>query len=205
MLNETQKNILIRSVNVRLKNGENVIDIFKNYTKLTEDEKVEILNACSVEYTPTLDEVKTKKINDLSSICKQKIENGVTINIDGQDEHFTYEIESGDQGNIDDLFNLAITTGLSQPYHSSGGGCKLYTVEQISQLYIAVKMLKAKETTYYNQMKQYIDTLEDIETVKSINYGDELTGIYLENYNNMMEQSQSIVTALVSAYGKLKE
>lgn len=202
MLNEAQKNILIRSVNVRLKNGENVVDVFKNYTKLTEDEKVEILTACSVEYTPTLDEIKLKKINDLSSICKQKIEYGVVININNEDEHFTYGIESGDQGNIDDLFNLAITTGLSQPYHSSGGTCKLYTPEEISQLYIAVKMLKAKETTYFNQLKKYIEDCIDEETIKNISYGDELTGEYLETYNEMMEQSEAIVMALVSTYAK---
>lgn len=204
MLNEAQKNILIKSVNVRLKNGENVVDIFKNYTNLTENEKVEILSACSVEYTPTLDEVKTKKISDFSSICKQNIENGVTISIDDQDEHFTYGIESGDQGNIDDIFNLAVTTGLSQPYHSSNGNCKLYTVEQITELYIAVKYLKAKETTYFNQIKQYINDTDDKETIKAITYGQELTGKYLENYNSMMAQSQAIIESLVGKDGKFK-
>lgn len=204
MLNETQKSILIKSIKVRVERGENVIDIFKSYKNLTDDEKTEILALCELEYDPTLEEIKTRKINDFSSICKNNIENGVTIEIDGQDEHFAYSIESGDQGNIDDIFNLAITTGLSQPYHSSNGNCKLYTVEQISTLYIAVKYLKAKETTYFNQMKQYIQDCEDKETVKSITYGQELTGKYLENYNSMMAQSQAIIESLVGKDGKLK-
>lgn len=202
MLNDIQKNILIKSIKIRLNKEENVTDIFKNYKSLTEEEKTEILSECDIDYTPTLDEIKLRKINNFSLICKQNIENGVEIDIGDNKEHFTYGIENGDQGNIDDLFNLAITTKLSQPYHSSGGTCKLYTVEQISQLYIAVKMLKAKETTYFNQLKRYIEDCIDEEIVKNISYGDELTGEYLETYNEMMEQSESIVMALVSAYAK---
>lgn len=204
MLNETQKSILIKSIKVRVERGENVVDIFKSYKNLTDDEKTEILALCELEYDPTLEEIKVRKINDFSSICKNNIENGVTIKIDGEDEHFAYSIESGDQGNIDDIFNLAVTTGLSQPYHSSNGNCKLYTVEQITELYIAVKYLKAKETTYFNQIKQYINDTDDKETIKTITYGQELTGKYLENYNSMMAQSQAIIESLVGKDGKLK-
>lgn len=204
MLNETQKSILIKSIKVRVERGENVVDIFKSYKNLTDDEKTEILALCELEYDPTLEEIKVRKINDFSSICKNNIENGVTIKIDGEDEHFAYSIESGDQGNIDDIFNLAVTTGLSQPYHSSNGNCKLYTVEQITELYIAVKYLKAKETTYFNQIKQYINDTDDKETIKAMTYGQELTGKYLENYNSMMAQSQAIIESLVGKDGKLK-
>ena len=204
MLSDIQKSILIKSIKVRTERGENVAEIFKTYKNLTDEEKTEILAECEIEYDPTLEETKNRKISDFSSICKQNIENGVTISIDDQDEHFTYGIESGDQGNIDDIFNLAVTTGLSQPYHSSNGNCKLYTVEQITELYIAVKYLKAKETTYFNQIKQYINDTDDKETIKSITYGQKLTGKYLENYNNMMAQSQAIIESLVGKDGKLK-
>lgn len=204
MLSDVQKSILIKSIKVRTERGENVVEIFKTYKNLTDEEKTEILAECSIEYDPTLEETKNRKISDFSSICKQNIENGVTISIDDQDEHFTYGIESGDQGNIDDIFNLAVTTGLSQPYHSSNGNCKLYTVEQITELYIAVKYLKAKETTYFNQIKQYINDTDDKETIKAITYGQELTGKYLENYNSMMAQSQAIIESLVGKDGKLK-
>lgn len=204
MLSDVQKSILIKSIKVRTERGENVTEIFKTYKNLTDEEKTEILAECEIEYDPTLEETKNRKISDFSSICKQNIENGVTISIDDQDEHFTYGIESGDQGNIDDIFNLAVTTGLSQPYHSSNGNCKLYTVEQITELYIAVKYLKAKETTYFNQIKQYINDTDDKETIKAITYGQELTSKYLENYNSMMAQSQAIIESLVGKDGKLK-
>ena len=195
-MNDTQLSIICKAMSVRKARGENIVDILKTYKNLTDAEKQDVLSEFDMEYTQTLDEVKAEKINELSAICKKNIEAGVTIEIDGVDETFSYGIESGDQGNIDDIFSLAVSTGLSQPYHSNGGSCKLYTVAQITELYVACKMLKTKETTYFNQMKQYINTLEDTATIKAITYGDELTGVYLENYNAMMAQSQEIIQAL---------
>ena len=198
MLNSVQKDILYRSIEIRLKRGDNIVDIFKTYNNLTDAEKTEILAYYDLTYETTLEEVKARKIQEFSKICKANIEGGVTIQIDGVDETFSYGIESGDQGNIDDIFNLAISTGLPQPYHCNGGSCKLYTVQQISELYVACKVLKAKETTYFNQMKQYITDTNDKATVEAITYGQELTGAYLENYNAMMAQSQEIINALTA-------
>lgn len=199
MLNDIQKEILKKSARIRYDNGEDIVSIFKSYSNLTDDEKTEILADISVEYEQTLEEIKTNKINEFSKKCKENIEKGVTIKINDIDETFSYSIENGDQGNIDDIFNLAITTGLSQPYHCNGGNCKLYTVNQITELYVACKLLKTKETTYYNQIKQYIKDTNDKETIKSIYYGQELTGQYLENYNDMMVQSEAIIQALASS------
>lgn len=199
MLNDIQKEILKKSAKIRYDSGEDVVSIFKSYSNLTDDEKTEILANISVEYEQTLEEIKTKKINEFSKKCKENIEKGVTIKINDVDETFSYSIENGDQGNIDDIFSLAINTGLSQPYHCDGGNCKLYTVNQTTELYVACKMLKAKETTYFNQLKQYILDTNDKETVKTIYYGQELTGKYLENYNDMMVQSEAIIQALASS------
>lgn len=198
MLNSVQKDILYRSIEIRLKRGDNIVDIFKTYNNLTDAEKTEILAYYDLTYETTLEEVKARKIQEFSKTCKANIEGGVTIQIDGVDETFSYGIESGDQGNIDDIFNLAISTGLPQPYHCNGGSCKLYTVQQISELYVACKVLKAKETTYFNQIKQYITDTNDKATVEAITYGQELTGTYLENYNAMMAQSQEIINALTA-------
>lgn len=195
-MNGTQKSIIYKAMKIRQDNGENIVDILKGYKNLTDTEKSEILSEFGLEYTQSLEEIKAKKISELSDICKSKIEAGVTIKIDDVDETFSYGIESGDQGNIDDIFSLAVSTGLPQPYHCNGGSCKLYTVEQISELYVAVKMLKTKETTYFNQLKKYIEDCIDEEVVKNIEYGYELTGEYLDTYNSIMQQSQTIIEAL---------
>ena len=39
-------------------------------------------------------------------------------------------------------------------------------------------------------MRQYIDTLETIEEVNEVTFGDPLTGEYLETYNEMVSQAE---------------
>lgn len=146
-------------------------------------------------YIPTLEEVMDNKIYELSYICEQSIMNGVDVEIDGKTEHFSYNEK--DQANIDDLTNSAKETMMDQPYHADNGSCKLYTPEQIITIYIAEKMNKTHHTTYFNQMKMYIKTLEDKDVISAINYGDELTGQYLDTYNLMMVQAKKIVNKMI--------
>lgn len=146
-------------------------------------------------YEPTLEEVMNDKIYQLNNICEQSIMNGVNVEINGETEHFSYNEK--DQANIDDLTNSAKETMMDQPYHADSGSCKLYTPEQIITIYIAEKMNKTHHTTYFNQMKMYIKTLEDKDIIAAINYGDELTGQYLDTYNLMMTQAKKIVNKMI--------
>lgn len=147
------------------------------------------------EYKPTLEEVKLQKINELNTICNQMIVNGIDIEFNGQTEHFTYKIE--DQNNIKNAFDLARLTGLDIPYHQNEGSCKLYTAEQIINLYISEQTNLTHHQTYFNQMKMYINTLEEKDVVKAIQYGDELTGTYLEAYNAVMQQASVVINTLL--------
>lgn len=146
-------------------------------------------------YVPTLEEVINNKIYELNYICRQSILNGVDVEIDGEIEHFSYNED--DQANIDDLTNSAKETMMDQPYHADDGNCKLYTAEQIITIYIAEKMNKTHHTTYFNQMKMYIKTLRDKDVISAINYGDALTGQYLDTYNLMMAQAKKIVNKMI--------
>ena len=140
------------------------------------------------EYIPTIDEIRNMKISSLSHICNQQIVNGVDIDIDGSVEHFSYAEE--DQTNIKELFDLAVQTNTPLFYHSDGNSCKLYTVTQIVELYTMSAMNKMHHITYFNQLKMYINTLDDFETIRNIEYGWELTGEYLDTYNAAMEQAK---------------
>ena len=143
----------------------------------------------------TLDEVINKKISEFSSICNIMILNGVDVEINGEIEHFSYTDE--DQANIDDLASAAKTTKMEQAYHADGASCKLYTAEQMINIYMSEKMNKAHHTTYFNQMKMYILTLDDINLITNINYGDALTGQYLDTYNLMMSQTKKVANAMI--------
>lgn len=207
MLTSAQKNLMQRAISLKIKREEDVVNWLQSMKNITENEIEELLSHFDIQYTPSLDSVKSKKYAELSAICQAKIEEGISIEIDGVEEHFSYK--TVDQNNIDDLSSLAIQTGLDQPYHADGGNCKLYTPEQILNIYIAQKTNKAMQTTYYNQLREMIkneyveDT--DIEIIKAITYGTELTGSYLENYNAMLAQSQEIINAVVASTAALSE
>lgn len=145
---------------------------------------------------PSLEDIKSFKISYLSSICNQMITDGIDMVIGDTTEHFSYKSE--DQVNIKDAFDLALQTGLDIPYHCDGGGCKLYTADQIINLYISQKTNLTHHTTYFNQMRMYVNSLDDIDTVNAIEYGDELTGQYLTDYNIAMNQAAEVIKALLN-------
>ncbi len=148
-------------------------------------------------YVPTIDEIRESKISAFSNICNMSIVHGVDIDIDGIIEHFSYTEE--DQTNIKELFDLALQTNVPMYYHSDGNSCKLYSVEQIIELYTTAAMNKMHHITYFNQIKMFLQTLDDADTITSIEYGHELTGKYLDTYNAAMAQAKIGMETLLKA------
>lgn len=144
----------------------------------------------------TLENIKTNKISELNTICNKMITSGVDVEIDGKTEHFSYTIE--DQANIDDIAQMAKSTNMEQSYHCDNGSCKLYTVEEITKIYMTQKMNKAHNITYANQLKLYVKSLKEKAEVESIAYGQDLTGGYLNTYNTIMEHEQSVAKAFIA-------
>lgn len=152
----------------------------------SESEKIDIPTK-----EPALEEVVASKIKSLSETCERLIINGVDVMIGVTTQHFSYSL--GDQNNIDQAFTLAVQTGLSVPYHCDDGNCTLYSVEDITKIYVAEKSNLTHHQTYFNQLKQYVKSLNDIELVNNVNYGDKLTGEYLDTYNTIMEQANLLI------------
>ena len=150
------------------------------------------------EYVPTAEELlsqleimKQDKISELSSACESAIYRGVDLN----EKHYSYTLQ--DQSNLENAINISSQTGLDVPYHADGESCALYSLTQLQEIYVAEQVNLTKHQTYFNQMKQYIlDTFTDINMIDEldeITYGTELTGRYLDSYNNIIEQSTLIV------------
>ena len=171
--------------------------------QLSDDGSVYVVPPEPEPYEPTLEEVIYNKIAEFNSICEYSIINGVDVKINGTVEHFSYNEK--DQSNIDDLTTAAKETMMDQPYHADNGSCKLYTPEQIITIYITEKMNKTHHTTYFNQMKMYIQTLEDKDIINSLSYGDSLTGQYLDTYNLMMAQAKKIVNKMIGVEEEISE
>ena len=99
---------------------------------------------------------------------------------------------------IDDIAQMAKSTNMEQSYHCDNGSCKLYTVEEITKIYMTQKMNKAHNITYANQLKLYVKSLKEKAEVESIAYGQDLTGEYLNTYNTIMEHEQSVAKAFIA-------
>ena len=150
-----------------------------------------------------------QKVNEFSKICQQTIENGADIVFDEADaenttEHFDFTTE--DQANINSMFNAVLLGATEYPYHSKGNLCKVYTKDQISKIYITMQATVTGQISYYNAMKNFLETefagLRDENsenTFRAIQYGDPLTGVYLENYNAMMQVANTQVQAIVTS------
>lgn len=131
---------------------------------------------------------KSIKIPELSNACNEAINAGTTIQFsNGPSEMFTYNID--DQANISEMTNAMIMGATSYPYHASGDDCRMYSKDEIVQIYSTLSALKTHHLTYYNQLRAYVNSLTSAEDVYNVQYGQELTGIYLDTYNTLMQQA----------------
>ena len=138
-----------------------------------------------------LQKTKEDKITEIANACATAITNGIDV----EGHHYSYALT--DQNNLYNAMNLAIQTGLEVPYHADGENCRLFTKEELVAIYVAAETNATSEITYNNQMKQYINTLTDINDVNAITHGIPLTGIYLDTYNAMMAQAQEIIRRVI--------
>lgn len=133
---------------------EPVIDDYKESIPLSEEVTIEFM--------------RNLKINEMSKECHKVIENGIDIEIRGEQKHFSLNTE--DQINLINLGILAQTESYI-PYHADGEECIFYSPTEINQIITAANKLKIYHTTYYNALKSYINSLESINEIKEITYG----------------------------------
>lgn len=162
--------------------------------KVIEGELIEIVNEEEkiLLSNQQLQKAKEEKIRILSNICSELVVKGIEYN----GENFSYQIE--DQNNLYNSVQLSLTTGLDMPYHADGGNCRLFTKDELVAIYAAQETNLTHNITYNNQLKQYINTLNTIEEVNMVYYGQELEGEYLDTYNQIMTHAQTVVEAFLN-------
>lgn len=150
------------------------------------------ISSFSDEYI--LQGIRQEKIQQMSEECSKTIQKGVQYN--GK----IYSLTSNDQINIDSMFNAVLAGAKEYPYHADGESCCNMKAEDILNLYVLYKKTVTYYTTYYNQLKMYIDTLTDRKDVEKVFFGQELTGVFQEQLEDMMisadAQMQNIIAKL---------
>lgn len=155
--------------------------------------EVPVYEDCQLYHAYTEEDKKaavSDKLSELSSACNAAITAGADVQLsDGSTARFSYSLE--DQSNVSEMFNAVLMGATSYPYHANGENCRMYSAADIISIYLALSSLKTSQTTYYNQLRQYVQTLETVPKIKAVKYGDALTGEYLETYNTLLTQAQT--------------
>lgn len=139
--------------------------------------------------------VMSAKLSEISNACNAVIVNGVDIKFGEENVHFNLSIE--DQSNINNLFRVVELGGTEFPYQADGGVCRIYTAAEIAAIYITAQTLITTQTTYHNELKQYVQTLTSAEEVSAIQYGMTLPEPYLTEMNEKLAVAQQQMQAIV--------
>lgn len=139
----------------------------------------------SEEPDAMLEYIRESKIHEMSQACKQVIELGMDIEIRGENRHFS--LSTQDQLNLISLSTMAQTQDLI-PYHADGETYIFYTADEIKQIVAATTTHKTYHTTYYNALKNYINSLETIEEIAAITYGTPIPDEYKSEVLKVIEQ-----------------
>lgn len=140
--------------------------------------------------------IMTAKLSEISKVCNAVIVAGIDITFGDENVHFNLSIE--DQSNINNLFRVVELGGTEFPYQSDGGVCRVYSASEIVQIYIAAQTLITSQTTYHNELKQYVQTLESVEDISAIQYGMTLPEPYLTEMNEKLAVAQQQMEAIVA-------
>lgn len=118
----------------------------------------------------TLEYLKTQKIKEMSHICNQTITNGFDITLsDGKEHHFS--LTTQDQLNLITLSAMVSAGETTIPYHADGELCKHFSINDIENVIHTATIFKTYHTTYYNSLKEFIESIQDRNEVSNIYYG----------------------------------
>lgn len=160
----------------------------ENYPIEIEEVQDEIIPAnINQQEDITLDFVRTSKITEMSRACNQIIEAGFDIQLsDGETHHFS--LTTQDQLNLISLSSMAASGMEAIPYHADGEICRFYTNAEMQAIVAQATAYKIYHTTYYNALKNYINSLQTIEEIAAVTYGIELPEEYQSEVLKSLQQ-----------------
>lgn len=138
----------------------------------------------------TIDYVKTAKIAEMSHLCNKVIESGVDVLLsDGKVYHFS--LTTQDQLNLITLQSMIAAGETSIPYHADGELCRYYSIEDIKKVMDTATAYTTFHVTYFNSLKVFINSLDDIAAISAVQYGMDIP----------IEYQSDILQALYAAMG----
>ena len=143
-------------------------------------------------YNPTLDEVKESKKAEI----KMKVQNEILSDV--MIASYAFDYNESDMIAIRNAYEDSISSGMSVILKDSTGQTRELNEEEITDLYKKQEIKRLEKESYAQCLLDYIDGLTSKEAVNSVEYGDELTGKYLEKYNEKVSNTQSYIEKVIS-------
>ena len=113
----------------------------------------------------------------MSEACASAIESGFSIQLsDGHMHHFSLTIV--DQVMIMALAQKAKAGQTVLPWHADGESCEFFSPEDILAVNTEMENLITYHETYFNSLKQYMLSMNVIEQLNAVTYGQEIPEAY---------------------------
>lgn len=125
-----------------------------------------------MQYVPTLEEIKTKKVKEMNDAQQTTIQNGLDIALSsGTVEHFT--LTDHDQTSLMGLQTLVAQGVENIPWHTSDQTehCKYYSNADMAIITSKALQFVTFHVTYFRDLRIYVRALEDKEAVSNVFYG----------------------------------
>ena len=141
-------------------------------------------------YVPTLEEVQEQKVSEMNEIQQQVVANGCEVQLsDGTKERFT--LTTNDQLSLNALSVKTLEGMQIVPWHPADESvhCKFYSEEDMNKITDACMNWVAYHVTYFRDLRIYIRSLQDKNTINAIQYGDSIpTGYQSEVLQSMLAE-----------------
>ena len=161
--------------------------IENNETPVIDDDddfEPDIINIIPEEPDAVIEFLRNAKIKEMSNCCHTTIENGFDLILRDANHHFS--LTTQDQLNLMNLQTIALTQEVI-PYHADGESCVFYTVEEINKIVNAAANFKIYHTTYYNALKNYINSLDTEADISIVQYGMEIPNEFKTDVLRVLE------------------
>lgn len=143
--------------------------------QLDEEEIVE--DNPSADEQVTVEYVRESKINEMKSDCNKTITHGFDIELsDVRTYHFSLTVQ--DQLNLITSAQMIASGSETIPYHADGELCRYYSAADMNAIIEKANLLKTYHVAYFNSLKSYIASLNDIEKISKISYGNAIPTKY---------------------------
>lgn len=120
----------------------------------------------------TLEAIKSNKVSEMNQAQQEIIRNGVDVKLtDGTTERFT--LKDQDQMSLMGLQTLAAQGIDKIPWHDADNAehCKYYSAEDMGRITGAALSFISYQVTYFRDLRIYINSMADKESVQSVTYG----------------------------------